>query len=140
MVYIWLAHNNKVFQNKNTLVNEVRVPLFWTSKAQRGCSSFKWWPWDFEMVLWRGDDRCVGAATRVCHGSTDVDMAEAMGLREALRWLVEIKSPQQYHRLARCGIKTSLESIWIDLHHSSLPFRWRFFQYSNKHYFSDNHN
>jgi hypothetical protein len=41
--------------------------------------------WDFALVLWRDDDRCVGAATRVCHGSTDVDIAEAMGLREALR-------------------------------------------------------
>ncbi|MCI45908.1 hypothetical protein A2U01_0067147 [Trifolium medium] len=35
----------------------------------------------------RDDGRCVGAATRTCNGSNDVNLAEATGLREVLRFV-----------------------------------------------------
>ncbi|GAU28666.1 hypothetical protein TSUD_159480 [Trifolium subterraneum] len=44
--------------------------------------------WGFGMLVRRDDGRCVGAATRVCNGDHDADMAEATGLFEALK-LVE---------------------------------------------------
>ncbi|MCH94630.1 ribonuclease H protein, partial [Trifolium medium] len=43
--------------------------------------------WGLGMVLRRDDGRCVGAATKVYHGSNDAAMAEATGLREALLWV-----------------------------------------------------
>jgi ribonuclease HI len=42
--------------------------------------------WGFGLVLRRTDDRCIGAATRVCFGSLDVELAEATGLQEALKY------------------------------------------------------
>ncbi|MCI00112.1 hypothetical protein A2U01_0021128, partial [Trifolium medium] len=41
-------------------------------------------PTSLGMVLRRNDDRCVGAATKVCNGSNDVALAESMGLHEAI--------------------------------------------------------
>ncbi|GAU17808.1 hypothetical protein TSUD_171970 [Trifolium subterraneum] len=44
--------------------------------------------WGFGMLVRSDDGRCIGAATRVCNGDHDADMAEATGLFEALK-LVE---------------------------------------------------
>ncbi|GAU48256.1 hypothetical protein TSUD_174940 [Trifolium subterraneum] len=41
--------------------------------------------WGFGMLVRRDDGRCVGAATRVCKGNPDADMAEATGLFETIK-------------------------------------------------------
>jgi ribonuclease HI len=47
--------------------------------------------WGLGMVLRREDGRVVGAATRVCKGSEDVDFAEAMGFSEAVQWIQKLQ-------------------------------------------------
>jgi ribonuclease HI len=47
--------------------------------------------WGLGMVLRRKDGRVVGAATRVCKGSEDVDFAEAMRLLEAAKWIQKLQ-------------------------------------------------
>jgi hypothetical protein len=59
------------------------------------------------LGLWNGLDEggcCVGAATKVLKGSDDVLLAEAVGIREALNWVVS----QQHHRVI---IETDTEVI-----------------------------
>jgi ribonuclease HI len=45
--------------------------------------------WGYGLILRRADGRCVGAATRVCDGTSDAAMAEARGLLEATRFVEE---------------------------------------------------
>ncbi|MCI39497.1 hypothetical protein A2U01_0060729, partial [Trifolium medium] len=47
--------------------------------------------WGFGLLLRRDDGRCVGAATRLCKGSKDVDLAEAKGLHEAITMITELR-------------------------------------------------
>jgi hypothetical protein len=51
--------------------------------------------WGYGMVLRRANGRCVGAATKVLKGSIDISLEEAVGIRDALNWVVS----QQHHRV-----------------------------------------
>jgi ribonuclease HI len=117
---IWLARNNKVFQNINTPVplaidSAIRAlhdyqqhlkpnPITSTSiQASKASNNIRRSPppgqnltlsvdahlsddghWGFGFILRRMDGLCVGAATKLTLGSGTVELAETIGLREAL--------------------------------------------------------
>jgi ribonuclease HI len=70
--------------------------------------------WGYGMILRRPDGRCIGAATKVLKGSDDVTLAEAVGIREALNWVVS-----QHHQ--RVIIKTDAEIIVKVISKKSFP-------------------